>query len=1727
MSLGKSVAEDLVAGNLPAVFMEEHRLLPENHPSALEYRTTLKRIHERLLKGLLGSDYNPAEHEVRFLLSVDKNPNAFIATHAKPPLIAFTTGLINMCEDESEIAGVLAHEMGHDYFLKKLGEHANGKLEELGSDLRAPLMLRKAGYAQDGLRRIISKFPDDNSLKAIFASAADPHPMKATRISALATAERALVRGKLGMGEQKNVAPEPLSAALRSSIKSATFTSHLDRRLAELGYQAASLEGKMDLLGKVIREEVATADPYQRSRRLDAAKFIRALPVDPNNPAHKAGLERLVDTIILEAGGAGSSLYKSLLDACKLENGTPLGRLKDLNTSIEQFVRAATPAEMQRAARQINALAERYPFSDTPGKKLVSFNFLNELRFSGFSMPSQEQLEALTPRNPMTPSWDAHVRSALASKDPEMVKALARLGVGIDPRLAPLAKDLNGLTYISSAAPEPNVSFFKFKAPEGARDGQYKIVFDEQGRFSDLKKLDQSALYAEEVASQTVRLARRASEERKLVQTIDWSEMEKDFGGFVSQYKEHLTPPKVLVEAEYPFAEEFVRRCGELIRKDPATFRLPIGAFFSNSYAIRNRMALSQWARNLEKQGIKASVPSIFVESMYFDDDAGFSEKSLRVDAAGAGIAPNHPYTRFVVQDPHKIFESGDKTIFLKAVRYLNLDPAFADKGPRRWILDHSPLFEGLPKHTIGELEQWLGEVRKAIPPKAEFSTAHSFIGDLVQYETLRTLSVTKEPMTLDKIRLVQEIASFHPHSYPFLQRPLREEGRRLTADFAASAKPPATLEEALHNFQRLAAGRKGFPAVFDEHPSLRVLYEKSIREAMEKLPDDAAVQHLESLLFKKDIAGIGSQTLSEIAREALGREYHQPVQYSAALADPEFKDWAIKRYANALVSRLGPDNGTEEYAKAFRQAMDRIASHAPEGNGLAIMNLLGTKECGNKLLLQKGTAGYLKEKMEALGLKNMVSHNLGAAFGETTLYALSKSQTTREATIDFLTHPFSKESAGKFIDRVENLLSEDERGRVLSETLSKEAKIEQMELLHRNFWSLPFEARFLAAKQILFNGQHANETEAIEKNVRFVLDKVMPKNDGAREEVRAGRKVIESYLEATANLEDKRIITSAMLVANAPNGATAGEKLSVGKGLNLVLSKIDPAGDKVKQAIESHPDTPAAIKAEFKGAKTGAKDPMRHEILEWVEESNKSLPEAEHIVRTGRVLGAGSYGITVEGFLADGSRRARTLLYPYVREKAENEFGILTGATEKLVERDGRFAPVTQMVRQAQKMSGVETDMDVAAKQAAAASKLYDGMKITIGGKTYTFSAAKYLGHGANHKDFELIEGQHFKDIAEAAKTAEEVAHVQGLAKAGLASELFNILSGRPFDHDRHGGQQKIQGTHFGQFDHGALSYDEAAKAVTEMSPRQKQMIGHFIGGTIKGHFVKGLSVADAMRREIKRSAHTPVEEDFLASVDRALLALGDFKTHVPNEDLKGILGSIFVSGKFDPAIKEAMRERLGSLSDRVFSQLEQAGRESGITIEAVEHAFEKSADTSPLRAAPSETILEKIPVKNEHLAAGAGLAASAAGVGLLLHANKRIQRKREEGGEASYLDRAEQVGGGMLTAGGAATAVDGAALGGAGMKNIGKFTDRLRHGGWKDDIEDMKGIFKDAQGEVHFGRVAAVAIGALAIGTSLRAYQKMKQKSEDQKKAEKGTDTSWAQKVSQIPSDRQEGLA
>jgi len=173
----------------------------------------VKTIGNRLVSVLPNKDF-----DYQFYVVGDNSPNAFTIPGGS---IYVHTGLMQFVSDEHELAGVLAHEIGHAYerhpaksmtrqiglsqLANRVGANSNvikqmalkvagtgalnyyGRSDETESDRIGFELLRRAGYRQDGLTRFLQKLTklQTGQQTPTFLSSHPPTPERIAALEAL------------------------------------------------------------------------------------------------------------------------------------------------------------------------------------------------------------------------------------------------------------------------------------------------------------------------------------------------------------------------------------------------------------------------------------------------------------------------------------------------------------------------------------------------------------------------------------------------------------------------------------------------------------------------------------------------------------------------------------------------------------------------------------------------------------------------------------------------------------------------------------------------------------------------------------------------------------------------------------------------------------------------------------------------------------------------------------------------------------------------------------------------------------------------------------------------------------------------------------------------------------------------------------------------------------------------------------------------------------------------------------------------------------------------------------------------------------------------------------------------------------------------------------------------------------------------------------------------------
>lgn len=1502
---------------------ERDRLLPEDHPAAITFDQNARRITARLLQG----SYDPTK--IRFMLSADKDPNAFIQFGIEPPVIVLSRGLIELAKSEDEMAAVIAHELNHKHLRDRFGHHEVTKGEETFADLATLEMLREAGYRQDAMRTIMERLPD--SSMSIFATLSDPHPKKDLRVRMCADAGKAINMNSLeGKGEQHLVA-SPRPPDLLKALPTAEYTQrHIENVLRAENFESATPLKKIEILKNIIPRELAAIGREHQAvydfRLRDLCQAIIAIKPETKHPGHQKAFAELVD-IILEApeknmkrpdGGLDNILFKHTqklyaaaeqawtgepatikYDSYELK---PIGHLKTMGDALQKFLDAKTPEAAEKNARIVNEIKDRYT-SEPESMRYAVVRYVNwphvdypheyQTDNSAYfinNAPEKKRDQAIK-KHAITHAWDKQAAWAQSLGSKEIAITLKSLCAD-DPRLPPLSEDEQKRVHrIFVSYSEREFDFTPDGKIMGAKDSIYTST-------------NPRPLSAAQIAQQKTDadVARMASGEWK-------KEMETDFHAFVQNHKTELLPRATTDFTSAPeatgFAQVFCDHLRELLKRDPGKYAPLANEFF----------------------GASTQTPAIGLHALIDGKLTEEKIESYRHDHYA--ISPTHPYIAFVVENPQKALTKETRLKMYDRTHYSVSKHSITESAEAKYRSDDIRAIE--PYRNISYKDCWRLDPDVSLPmqPITNFATLNKvmepyaygqpqydvmsnsgFLQDRLRYEMTHFLEKNKAPCGTDEmwhfVKMKDSYSTDIRHTQ-FNELVKKQLGRNVANDLSASLP----LEDLVKNYNFYSGSVTG---LFAMDPPLKRRYEDKILEVLERTPD----------AWNK--------------RAATWR-----LLTDSRLEQPDFRDAIVRQYVDTEREIIGKEN-----AKNQTQIRYTVAQIMEKTKGDARYSIL--TRLADKLETQKDITIEIQKQLKEESLEKLVKSKMTAALGETFLEECSKDPKMRLATLEFFTNARTSQSVHKFQKSLvefsrKNELGEDKKDKIAYH-MHNVASTEEMNLLHQNFWSLPFEGRQLALDKILFPVHEKTEAD-FNRNMKYALDKVFTSSLNSND--RIGRDIVQSFL-SVCDEDERRLLLSAMLVANEP-GTEKGKTRNVGKTLNQ-LKALGPAGDKLLQAIHSHPSTPENIREEIGESKSNSQWVPRWKIFEWLESFGPDREVgASPTVHVGKLLGVGAYGATVALEKADGQHTACTLLKPSAEALASGMFEKFGAASEVLIEKRKNMKPVREMIGQAGRMSKIETDMSIAKSQAEVAAKNYNGMRVTVDGQEFTFETAKWVGNGQRYKETAIVDGLHFNELPTGTEAERSFKHRAAMAQLG--AEVYLRLTGKAVDHDRHGAQQRILGTRIGVFDHGG-------QAVVAPTIAEKRLLAQVLTNTIKsnygffGHF--GTPLSTALMNEIQRAGKTSEDREYLSAMQRDILALGDFvkgavETAGPKQNvMKDIIGAVIRSGDMDPVITDEIKKNLGRHYDRAMAEMAASGTQLTIApAPIVKAAAAESTGTSP----------------------------------------------------------------------------------------------------------------------------------------------------------------------------------
>lgn len=223
-------------------------------------------------------------------------------------------------------------------------------------------------------------------------------------------------------------------------------------------------------------------------------------------------------------------------------------------------------------------------------------------------------------------------------------------------------------------------------------------------------------------------------------------------------------------------------------------------------------------------------------------------------------------------------------------------------------------------------------------------------------------------------------------------------------------------------------------------------------------------------------------------------------------------------------------------------------------------------------------------------------------------------------------------------------------------------------------------------------------------------------------------------------------------------------------------------------------------------------------------------------------------------------------------------------------------FQVMRDILSDSRELIAIETNTSYAQDQRDIARKVYNNTRVFIHDHEVSFQVPALLDTGSQYIISEKAPGPHFIDLPPSPERTR-------FAKAILALELNTILSGLPFDNDRHGGNCRIDGNTIHHFDFGGMMLE---------SPSEKdlQELSELVVSAGSGSSSIETFIERYFSHLQEKGAAGEQISPLLKRAQKALLSLAEYSHDLTPGDLKEIIYGAVQSAH--PIVKKTARRAL-----------------------------------------------------------------------------------------------------------------------------------------------------------------------------------------------------------------------
>ena len=1471
---------------------ESLRVINERSKTARLVAEKLRGVVTRLLSA---SDGQYDIDDFAFLVTDEADPNAFYIssknTENKKHVVAVSSAMIDFCENESELAGVVAHELGHFTYDNLLGGNRNTVFQERGSDLHAVDLLMDGGYDPKAYERLSAKLFLKSRGNVL--SALGVHGDAFARVEDIRTY---LTYLKKEHGDFKPSADNPddykkFKAEFDGLFPNDRYLSWLDQlfiqKFGTNDILSPDIGAVLALLITEMPGEALSAHPPRLNdleQKLKAYHYAHQKELPTADVRKKLqALAEIVVGQIRDKNAVHPKLKLEILDRLHWLNDEafePFGELKTIADDIQKFIDAKT-------IEQASAIATKHDLY-----KILDFG--QTFRFPRFEMPAEA--DAIGKEIP----YARHEK--WAKQDMAIEKFLINL-VGL-PRSPDNLK--NALT--------------KPKWP----DGNYYDTFEENGVIiltGDAAKKYKAELSASEAERERLKKSKENHEyfmdqletlnrladyaNGKMTATEFWDvEKEKNNKNntvpYVNEAINKITNNYYQTIDNNPFeasdlAAAMDSRAYKTFAKMPASLRDAIANAKKNSEyydkgkstdsrvldGLFNLNANPAFIRNICDALMRLSVElpsgreqllvSLYKELPFtisgriYESGGvdGDDKENLIKEVEQARDESRDKIRDFYTNNAHPIswlhtFNAGDmmlKSITNTAFRAGEPTPALDHIFEKMGVSDVRDADDFHKKMSILVYTPQMENMRFAIGYFiAKYLRADGDIGDLMKF-------FDKNP---DGPRIKNE-----PFEQDELAKYIARHNLIPTNDFATAFKIFQEME--FNNW--FSANESNEPVILD-------ILVKNIRA----MPRDERMKNAFAMLA-------GNYEESKYNRK------------DTLFNFPDQKNQLMEIFADAVLERYGRDDGSAEYDDAFQDILDFINGDVqtsfrlkyrsnikspfyqarlnkprehyktepgwgePRHNFNATDKAKLLRMLSDKIVSQEKLSDQMRDnRLVAVADIDAQMNDYKARAFEGVLAFLEKEPARAEATIRFINARLTPESIEKF--RTEIITDQ-----VNEETQRKYLTRQALEIMHQTFWSEDIGMRAVVMNKLL-----NRYSDDVAKQIEYVCNMHFPKNDKYRKDAEI---IFRATIMALEPFERSLILAAVASADENKDDAHKNASKSVGAGLRMLFENMGPAWLKTGQLLSYVPELPSEIREELGKLKDKADMPARWDLFD---EIKATLPDElqKNIVSVDEVLGAGSFWVTtkikyVNVKTGAVETKVLSLLRPYALERSRAGFNTIEAAVKDMAKQNSKFKSLAKVVRQAKASSEYEVDVVYGNGQFEKAKAMYAGMSVVIDGDRFTPDVAdwEYYGAGRDRVGYKLMEMANGKSLSRA---GDNVAEKKKMALAYVTVELVNLFKGDVWDIDRHMGQQNFE--HAGPGIYNINIFDTGAQTNKVPGRTDKMLLAEVLYGLIRATRI-GTPMDQQILKTIKNmdrlENYLKVDTSYVADVQKGLMALSD----------------------------------------------------------------------------------------------------------------------------------------------------------------------------------------------------------------------------------------------------------